>query len=134
VHESFSSYSAHVVEISIADGVPRVHRVVAAVDCGTAINPDVVRAQAEGCIGMGLGAILAEQVTLTGGAVDQGNYGSYTPLRIDAMPAVEVHIVPSTEPPTGVGEPALPPIGPAVGNAVFAATGKMHRVLPMVKS
>jgi len=134
VHESFSSFSAHVVEISVTGGVPRVHRVVAAVDCGTAINPDVVRAQAEGCIGMGLGAILAEQVTLTGGAVDQGNYDSYTPLRIDAMPAVEVHIVPSTEPPTGVGEPALPPIGPAVGNAVFAATGEMHRVLPMVKS
>ena len=96
---------AQVAEVSVADGGVRVHKVVCAVDCGVAINPDNIRAQMEGGIGFGLGAILAEELTLTGGEVDQANYDSYTPLRIDGMPEVEVHIVPSTERPTGVGEP-----------------------------
>jgi isoquinoline 1-oxidoreductase beta subunit len=132
--ESFSSYVAQVAEISIGDGGVRVHKVVCAVDCGVAINPDNIRAQMEGGIGFGLGAILAEELTLTGGEVDQANYDSYTPLRIDAMPEVEVHIVPSSERPTGVGEPGVPPIGPAVANAVYAATGKRIRVLPIAKA
>jgi isoquinoline 1-oxidoreductase beta subunit len=132
--ESFSSYVAQVAEISIGDGGVRVHKVVCAIDCGVAINPDNIRAQMEGGIGFGLGAILAEELTLTAGEVDQANYDSYTPLRIDAMPEVEVHIVPSSERPTGVGEPGVPPIGPAVANAVYAATGKRIRVLPIAKA
>lgn len=133
VHESFSSYVAEVAEISMVDGEPKVHRVVAAVDCGTAINPDVIRAQVEGAIGFGLGAIMQEELTLTQGEVDQGNYDGYRPLRIDAMPVVEVHIVESEEPPTGIGEPGVPPIGPAVANAVYRATGKRIRVLPFAR-
>jgi len=134
VHESFASYVAQVAEVSIVDGMPRVHRVVCAVDCGIPVNPDVIRAQVEGSIGFGLGAILAENLTLTDGVVDQGNYDTYTPLRIDAMPDVEVHIVASTESPTGIGEPGVPPIGPAVANAVFKLTGSMRRTLPFAES
>jgi len=135
LHESFSTFVAEVVEITYKDGSDfTVDRVVCAVDCGTAINPDQIRAQMEGGIGFGLGAILQEELTLTGGVVDQENYDTYTPLRIDQMPRVEVHIVPSTEPPTGVGEPGVPPIGPAVGNALRAATGKTIRKLPLIKN
>jgi isoquinoline 1-oxidoreductase beta subunit len=108
--------------------------VVCAVDCGTAINPDQVRAQMEGGIGFGLGAILKSQVTLTDGAVDQGNFDSYEVLRFEEMPQVEVHIVPSQAPPTGVGEPGVPPIGPAVANAVYAATKKRIRALPFSRT
>jgi len=132
VHESFHTFVAQVAEVSLEDGEPKIHRVVAAVDCGIPVNPDVIRAQVEGSIAFGLGAILAENLTLTEGEVDQGNYDEYTPLRIDAMPDVEVHIVPSKENPTGIGEPAVPPIGPAVANAVATATGKVIRSLPMV--
>lgn len=131
--ESFSTYVAQVVEASVDGSDIRVHKVTCAVDCGVAINPDNIRAQMEGGIGFGLGAILAEELTLTDGVVDQANYDSYTPLRIDAMPVVEVHIVPSTERPTGVGEPGVPPIGPAVANAIRAATGQTIRQLPILK-
>ncbi|NGN42247.1 xanthine dehydrogenase family protein molybdopterin-binding subunit [Mesorhizobium sp. CGMCC 1.15528] len=135
LHESFSTFVAEVVEITYKGGSDfTVDRVVCAVDCGTAINPDQIRAQMEGGIGFGLGAILQEELTLTGGVVDQENYDTYTPLRIDQMPRIEVHIVPSTEPPTGVGEPGVPPIGPAVGNALRAATGKTIRKLPLIKN
>ncbi len=133
VHESFHSYVAEVAEVSMKDGTPKVHRVVAAVDCGIPINPNVIEAQVQGSIGFGLGAILAEKITMTAGVVDQGNYDTYTPLRMNAMPDVEVHIVPSIESPTGIGEPAVPPIGPAVANAVAAATGTVYRDLPMIK-
>lgn len=134
VHESFNSVVAHIAEISIEDGQPKVHRVVVAVHCGVAVNPDVVRAQIEGGTGFGLGSILAEEVTLgDGGVVEQTNYDTYTPLRIDSMPDIEVHIVPSTSNPTGVGEPGVPSIGPAVANAVAAATGKRVRKLPFSK-
>lgn len=133
VHESFASFVAQVAEVSVYGGDIRVHRVVCAVDCGTAINPDTIRAQIEGGIGFGLGAIMSEEITLTGGEVDQGNFDSYEPLRIDAMPEVEVHIVQSDAPPTGVGEPGVPPIGPAVANAVFRATGRRLRMLPFRK-
>jgi len=133
VHESFRTYVAQVAEVSVEGGEVKTHRVVVAVDCGTPINPDVIRAQMEGGVGFGYGSILAEELTLTGGKVDQGNYDTYTPLRINQMPKVEVHIVPSTEKPTGVGEPGVPPIGPAVANAVFAATGQRIRRLPFAK-
>ncbi|MBT3660435.1 MAG: xanthine dehydrogenase family protein molybdopterin-binding subunit [Rhodospirillaceae bacterium] len=133
VHESFHSYVAEVAEVSVEEGLPKVHRVVAAVDCGIPINPNVIEAQVQGSIGFGLGAILAEKVTMTAGVVDQGNYDTYTPLRMNAMPDVDVHIVASDASPTGIGEPAVPPIGPAVANAVAAATGKVYRDLPMIK-
>ena len=129
--ESFGSVVAQVAEVSVERGAVRVHRVVCAVDCGVAINPDVIRAQMEGGIGFGLGAILDEELTLTAGAVDQANFDAYRPLRIDAMPAVEVHIRPSDAAPSGVGEPGVPPIGPAVANAVRAATGRPVATLPL---
>jgi len=132
--ESFFTYVAQVVEATVDSSGVKVHKVVCAVDCGVPINPDTIRAQMEGGIGFGLGAILAEEITLTGGAVDQANYDAYTPLRIEAMPEVEVHVVPSSEPPTGVGEPGVPPIGPAVANAIFAATGRPVTVLPVARA
>lgn len=131
VAESFSSYVAQIAEIRLEDGGVRVERVVCAVDCGLAINPDVIKAQMEGGIGYGLGAILKSEITLAeGGMVEQTNFDGYDVLRLNEMPKVEVHILPSTESPTGVGEPGVPPIGPAVANAVFAATGRRVRVLP----
>ncbi|MEO9903031.1 xanthine dehydrogenase family protein molybdopterin-binding subunit [Nisaea sp.] len=133
VHESFQSYVAELAEVSVEDGEVIVHRVVAAVDVGTPINPDVIKAQVEGGVGFGLGSVLQEELTLTDGVVDQGNYDTYLPLRIERMPQVEVHIVPSTESPTGIGEPGVPPIGPAVSNAVFRATGQRVRTLPFEK-
>jgi isoquinoline 1-oxidoreductase subunit beta len=104
--------------------------VVAAVDCGVAVNPDVIRAQVEGGIGYGLGAALRNAITLTNGIVDQSNFDGYEPLRMSDMPKVEVHIVPSREAPTGIGEPGVPPVAPAVSNAIFAATGKRLYSLP----
>ena len=106
---------------------------VCAVDCGVAVNPDVIRAQMEGGIGFGLGAILHGAITLDGGKVVETNFDGYEVLRLDEMPEVEVHIVPSSERPTGVGEPGVPPIGPAVANAYRAATGKRIGVLPFAK-
>ena len=135
LHETFSTYVAEVAEITYNGGSDfKVDRVVCAVDCGIAINPDQIRAQMEGGIGFGLGAILQEELTLTRGVVDQANYDTYMPLRIDQMPRIEVHIMASDEPPTGVGEPGVPPIGPAVANALRAATGKTIRKLPIVKN
>lgn len=132
VHESFNSFVAEVAEVSVRnDGTVKVERVVCAVDCGVPVNPDVIRAQMEGGIGYGLGAILHDAVTLDGGIVEQSNFHDYVPLRIDEMPKVEVHIVPSTAAPTGVGEPGTPPIGPAVANAIFNATGQRIRSLPL---
>ncbi len=130
LHESFGTVVGEVAEISMQGRSVKVERVVCAIDCGIAVNPDTIRAQIEGGVGFGLGAILREQVTLQGGAVDTLNFDSYRPLRIDDMPKVEVHILPSTNRPSGVGEPGVPPIGPAVANAVFAATGKRVRILP----
>ncbi|MCA1404349.1 xanthine dehydrogenase family protein molybdopterin-binding subunit [Ensifer sp. IC3342] len=133
--ESFGSVVAEIAEVSAdGNGGIKVERVVAAVDCGLAVNPDQVRAQVEGGIGFGLGAILGEEITLTDGKVDQGNFDVYTPLRIDAMPKVEVHIVPLANPPSGIGEPGVPPIGPAVANAAYKALGKRIRVMPFSKS
>ena len=132
VHKSFNSYVAIVAEVSTdEDGVVKIERVVCAVDCGQPINPDVIKAQMEGGIGYGLGAIMRNKITLTDGEVDQSNYWDYEPLRLTDMPKIEVHIVSSTEAPTGVGEPGTPPAGPALANAIFAATGKRITTLPM---
>ena len=109
-------------------------RIVCAVDCGIAINPDVIRAQMEGGIGYGLGAIMKGAITLKDGMVEQSNFDGYDVLRMDEMPKIEVHIVPSTANPTGVGEPGVPPAGPAVANAIFALTGKPVTVLPINKA
>jgi isoquinoline 1-oxidoreductase subunit beta len=134
VAEAFSSYVAQVAEVTVDDsGEIRVDRVVCAVDCGTPINPDVISAQMEGGIGFGLGAVLYGAITLKDGHVEQDNFNSYRVLRMNEMPAVEVYIMPSTEAPTGVGEPGVAPLGPAVANAIFAATGKRIHVLPFPK-
>ena len=134
VHKSFNTYVAQVAEISLQDGAVKLERVVCAVDCGVAVNPDVIRAQMEGGIGYGLGAIMRNQITLTDGEVDQFNFPDYEPLRINEMPNVEVHIVKSQEAPTGVGEPGVPPVGPALANAVYAATGVRVTRLPMTEN
>ncbi|WP_207476824.1 xanthine dehydrogenase family protein molybdopterin-binding subunit [Arenibaculum pallidiluteum] len=134
VAESFSTFVAQIAEVSMEGGRPKVERVVCAVDCGVAVNPDMIRAQMEGGIGFGLGAIMKSQVTLDGGAVQESNFDGYDVLRIDEMPHVEVHVVQSTERPTGVGEPGVPPIGPAVANAVYAATRQRMRVLPFSRA
>ena len=135
VCEAFNSCVAQVAEVTVdSTGQVHVDRVVCAVDCGTAINPDVVAAQMEGGIGFALGAVLYGAITLKDGYVEQDNFNNYRVLRMNEMPKVEVHIVPSGEPPTGVGEPGVAPLGPAVANAVFAATGKRIHVLPFPKS
>ena len=132
VHKSFNSYVAEIAEVSMdEDGYVKVEKVVCVVDCGVPINPDNIRAQIEGGLGYGLSAILREEITMTDGEIDQWNYPDYTPLRITDMPEVEVHIVASTEAPTGVGEPGTPPIGPAVANAIAKATGQRVRDLPL---
>jgi isoquinoline 1-oxidoreductase beta subunit len=131
VHESFNSYVAQVAEVTVSGGAFRVDRVVCAIDCGVAVNHDVVRAQMEGGIGFGLSAALHGAITLKDGRVEQSNFHDYPVLRIDEMPRIEVHIVPSQEAPTGVGEPGVPPIAPAVANALAAATGQRLRTLPL---
>ncbi len=132
-HSSFHSHVAEVVEVSIQKARPRVHRVVAAVHCGRVVNPDTVEAQVESAIVYGLSAALRGEITLARGRVQQGNFDEYEPLRMDEMPAIEVHVVPSADDPTGIGEPGLPPIAPAVANALFALTGKRIRRLPIGK-
>jgi len=128
-HRSFNTYVAEVVELSLADGGIKVQRVVAAVDCGRIVNPDVVRAQVEGGVGFGLGAALHDAITLDKGTVEQANFDTYAPLRMSEMPKVEVHMVASDAAPTGIGEPGVPPLAPAVANAIFAATGRpVHRL------
>ena len=130
--ESFGSIVAQVAEVSVsAQGRVRVHRVVCAVDCGRFVNPKTVEAQMESGIIFGLSAALHGAITLKDGRVEQGNFNNYPMLRMNETPQIEVHIVPSTEKPGGVGEPGVPPIAPAVANALFAATGARMRALPM---
>ncbi|MEP6941184.1 MAG: xanthine dehydrogenase family protein molybdopterin-binding subunit [Rudaea sp.] len=132
VHESFNSFVAQVAEVTVnSDGTFRVDRVICAVDCGLAVNPDIVRAQMQGGIGFGLSAALHGAITLKDGVVEQSNFHQYKPLRINEMPAIDVHIVASTEKPTGVGEPGTPVVAPAVANAIAAATGRRLRALPL---
>ncbi len=131
VHESFNTYVAHVADVSVdARGQIKVDRVVVAVDCGEVVNPDIVKAQMEGGAGWGIGHALRDEITMTDGKVDQANFDSYLPMRMSDMPAVEVHIVPSHERPTGAGEPGVPTVAPAVANAVFSVTGKPLQTLP----
>lgn len=132
VHFSFGSYVAQVAEVSVSkDGVVRVHKVTCAIDCGPIVNPDTIKAQMESSIVFGLSAALHGQITFANGRVQEGNFNDYPVLRINEMPVVETHIVPSAASMGGVGEPGLPPIAPAVGNAIFAATGKRIRRLPL---
>ena len=132
VHESFGSYVAQVAEVSISkDRGLRVHRVVCAVDCGPVVNPDIVRAQMEGGIVFGLTAALYGEITFEKGRVRQGNFHDYPMLRMHEMPQIEVHIVPSEDKMGGAGEVGVPPVAPAVANAVFALTSKRIRRLPI---
>lgn len=131
VHESFNSFVAQVAEVTVKkDGSVQVDRCVCAVDCGTAINPDNIRSQVEGSVGFAMSAAMTGEITLKGGRVEQGNFDGYPLLRIAEMPRVEVHIIPSSGPPTGIGEPGVPPVAPAVANAIAAATGKFLRKMP----
>jgi len=127
----FGSYVAQVAEVAVgADGLPRVHRVVCAVDCGVTVNPDTIAAQMESGIVFGLSAALYGAITLEDGRVRESNFNDYPVVRQDAAPRVEVHIVESREAPGGIGEPGTPPIAPAVANAYFALTGTRVRRLP----
>jgi isoquinoline 1-oxidoreductase beta subunit len=129
---SFQTYVAETAEVTVArDGRVKVDRVVCAVDCGTPINPDGIKAQMESGVVYALSAVLKGEITIRDGAVQEGNFNDYDVLRIDEMPVVETYIVPSTEPPTGTGEPGVPPLAAAVANAIFAATGKRLRRLPI---
>ncbi len=132
VHESFNSFAAQVAEVSVKDdGRFKVERVVCAIDCGLAINPDVIKAQMEGSVGFALAPVLMSAITFKQGLVAQSNFHDYQVLRIDQMPKVEVHIMPSDAKPTGVGEPGVPPLAPAVANALSAATGQWFDKLPL---
>jgi isoquinoline 1-oxidoreductase beta subunit len=131
-HSSFFSYVAQVAEVSLdASGVPKVHKIVCAIDCGVAINPDGIRAQIEGGIVYGLAAGLGQKITMDKGRIQQSNFHDFPLLALPDMPQVEVHIVPSNEPPTGTGEPGLPPAMAAVTNAMFKLNGKRVRKLPL---
>ncbi|MBO1110541.1 xanthine dehydrogenase family protein molybdopterin-binding subunit [Bordetella petrii] len=131
LHESFDTIVAQVAEVTVqADGSFKVDRIVCALDCGVVVNPDVVRAQMEGGIGFGLSTALHGALTLKDGQVEQSNFHDYPVMRINEMPVVEVHTVASAEKPTGVGEPGVPPVAPAVANALYAATGQRIRTLP----
>lgn len=132
VHESFNSYVAHVAEVTVQkDGTVRIDRIVSAVDCGVAINPDNIRAQIEGGVGFALSSVLYGKITLKDGEVEQSNFHDYATIRINEMPKVEVHIVASAEKPTGIGEPGVPPLAPAMANAIAAASGKWITALPI---
>jgi len=134
VHESFKSFIAMVAEVSVAEsGELKVHRMFCAVDCGRIVNPDTIEAQMQSGIAFGLSAALYGAITLKKGRVEQSNFDDYPVLRIDAMPEVRVQIVKSGEKPGGIGEPGVPPVAPAVANALFAATGARVRTLPLTR-
>ncbi|MGA8216736.1 MAG: xanthine dehydrogenase family protein molybdopterin-binding subunit [Candidatus Sulfotelmatobacter sp.] len=128
----FSSYMAEVVEISMENDVPRVHCVVAVVDCGQVVNPSIMEQQIQGGIVYALSNALRAKITIEKGRVVQGNFDDYAPVRMDETPVVEVYAVPSTEAPTGIGEPSVPPLAPALCNAIYAATKKRIRALPIL--
>ncbi len=128
----FSSYAAEIVEISMQNGEPRVHRVVAVVDCGRVVNPNILEQQIQGAVIFGLTNALRAQITIDKGRVVQGNFDDYQPIRMNEAPKVEAYFVPSTEPPTGAGEPPVPPLAPALCNAIYAATKKRVRALPIL--
>jgi isoquinoline 1-oxidoreductase beta subunit len=130
---SYDGYVAQVIEISVdrKERTLKVHRVVCALDCGRIVNPSSIEAQARSCIVYGLTAALYSAITIDRGRVQQNNFNDYKMLRFDEMPDVQVHMIPSELPPTGAGEFVLPPVAPALCNAIFAATGKRVRRLPI---
>jgi len=130
--ESFGTICAHVIEASVTpDGTPKVHHVWAVVDCGTTVNPRNAQAQVQGAVLMGLSTALGEAITLTGGAVDQSSFPDYPVLKLADAPPIDVHFIESDAPIGGIGEPGLPPAAPALANALFVATGKRIRHLPI---
>ena len=134
VHFSFNTWVAVVADVSVDGNRVHVDKLHMAVDCGVAVNPDVIRAQMEGGAGYALGAIIRNEITFSNGEVEQSNFPDYQPLRLTDMPQIEVAIVPSAEAPSGVGEPGVPPTGPAVANAIFARTGRRILQLPMTRA
>jgi isoquinoline 1-oxidoreductase subunit beta len=131
LHQSFGSIVAQVAEVSVEEADIRVHRVVCAIDCGIVVNPNIVAQQMESAVVFGLSAALGGEITIKDGRVQQSNFGDYPVLRMDRAPVVETIILPSAEPPEGVGEPGVPPVAPAVAAAVFQLTGKRLRSLPL---
>jgi isoquinoline 1-oxidoreductase beta subunit len=131
VHESFGTVCAQVAEVSLEGNAVKVHRVVAAFDCGLVVNPMTVEAQVQSAIAYGLSAALHGKITFKDGKVEQSNFHDYQVLRMNEMPRVEVHLVPGRMKPNGAGEPGVPPTAPAVANAIFALTGKRVRSLPL---
>jgi isoquinoline 1-oxidoreductase beta subunit len=129
-YASFGSYFAEVAEVTVKGSDFKIGRIVAAVDCGQIVNPESVRSQTEGAIIFGLSAALNNEITIKNGAVEQTNFDGYDPVRMNEAPPIEVYLTPSTDDPGGMGEPALPPIAPAVANAIFAASGQRLRKLP----
>ena len=127
----FSTYAANVVEISMQDNAPKIHRVVSVVDCGQVVNPNILEQQIQGAVVFGLTNALRAQITIEKGRVVQGNFDGYQPIRMNEAPKVEAYFVPSTEPPSGVGEPPIPPLAPALCSAIYAATKKRIRALPI---
>ena len=135
VHKSFGTYCAQICEISIdEDDYVQIEKYTAAVDCGVAVNPDVIKAQVEGAIGFGVGHIMRDQITLDGGVVVQQNFPDYEPLRMRDIKAIEVHIVKTNEAPSGIGEPGTPPAGPALANAIAASGRDLVTHLPMIEN
>jgi len=132
LHESFGSIVAEVVEASIQDGKPKVHKVVCAIDCGTVVNPNTVAQQMQSSVNFGLTAALYGKIDIKDGVVQQTNFTNYPMLQMADAPRVETWIIPSTRAPAGVGEPGVPPIAPALCNALFALTGNRIRKLPLL--
>jgi isoquinoline 1-oxidoreductase beta subunit len=132
LHESFGSIVAQVAEVSLQGGMPRVHRVVCAIDCGTVVNPGTVAQQVESSVIFALTAALYGKIDIQEGVVQQNNFTNYPLVRMSQAPVVETWIVPSTNSPEGVGEPAVPPLAPAVANALYQLTGKRLRSLPLI--
>jgi isoquinoline 1-oxidoreductase subunit beta len=134
VHECFGTFVAQLAEISLPDGKVKVHRVVCAVDCGVPVNPDVIQAQMEGGVGFALSALYYGEIEIRAGRTVQRNFDRYKALRINDMPKVEVHIVASNYAPTGVGEPGVPPLAPAVVNALARLGIPRVRRLPLARA
>jgi isoquinoline 1-oxidoreductase beta subunit len=132
LHEAFGSIVAQAAEVSLEKGLPRIHRVVCAIDCGTVVNPQIVAQQMEGAVVFGLTAALHGHIDIHGGAVQQGNFPDYRMLSLASAPQVETWVVPSARAPSGVGEPGVPPVAPAVANALYSLTGRRQRLLPFV--
>jgi isoquinoline 1-oxidoreductase beta subunit len=132
LHESFGSIVVQVAEVSLQDGKPRVHKVTCVIDCGTVVNPNIVAQQMEGSVIFALTAALYGQIDIVDGVVQQTNFHNYPMVKLAEAPVVDTFIMPSTRPPSGVGEPGVPPLAPAVANALFALTGKRQRALPLI--